>query len=97
VDPRDGVVHCAEHGVTRATFVCGHLVHGAGLGFFAAYDPGEVRPHAWCGRCEDLRIAHGGEWPEEVERSLGVTLLCSGCYDRARERNLVRRGRDRPA
>jgi hypothetical protein len=91
---RRGTVHCVEHGETEPAFVCGHLVRGVGLGFFVAYDPGNARPHAWCGACEALRIRHGGEWPEEVERSLGVTLLCGGCYDRARDRNLGSGNRD---
>ena len=85
----DGRVHCREHWSTGETYVCGHLVHGIGLGFYAAYDPGNPRPDAWCGDCERLRLAFGGEWPEEVERSLGVSLLCGECYDRVRARNAL--------
>lgn len=85
--PRD--VLCAEHGRTEATFVCRHLVHGAGLGFLSAYVPENPRPDAWCGACEALRLQHDGRWPAEAERSLGVTLLCGGCYDGVRERNFT--------
>jgi hypothetical protein len=87
LDPREGVVHCGEHGESRPAFVCGHLVHGAGLGFYTAYSPDDPRPDAWCGACERLRVQHGGEWPAEVEATLGVMLQCAGCYDRARARN----------
>ena len=89
MDPREGIVQCGEHGESRASFVCGHLVHGAGLGFYTADDPGNPRPDAWCGTCERLRLAHGGEWPEDLEATLGVTLQCGGCYDRARARNSI--------
>lgn len=89
MDPRDGVVHCEEHGESQATFVCRHLVHGMGLGFYTADDPDSARPDAWCGACERLRVQHGGEWPEDVEATLGATLQCAGCYDRARVRNAV--------
>jgi hypothetical protein len=89
LDPRDRVVQCAEHGESRATFICGHLVRGTGLGFFSAEDPDNPRPDAWCGACERLRVQHGGEWPEEVESTLGVTLQCAECYDRVRARNAL--------
>jgi hypothetical protein len=88
MEPREGTVYCAEHGEHDATFVCSHLVSGMRLGFFTAEDPGNPRPDAWCGRCERLRLQHGGAWPEEVERTLGVTLQCSACYDEARARNI---------
>lgn len=87
MDPRQGMVRCAEHGDGSAAFVCGHLVHGDGLGFHTAHDPGNARPDAWCGACEELRVRHGGEWPERVEATLGVTLQCAACYDRVKARN----------
>lgn len=83
------MVRCGEHGESPATFICGHLVRGKGLGFHTAYDPANPRPDAWCGDCEDLRLRHGGVWPEHVEATLGVTLQCAACYDRARARNEI--------
>lgn len=85
-------VVCAQHGEQHQTFVCEHLVHGEGLGFFQADDEQNPRPDAWCSRCELIRQAHGG-WTEESENMLGVKLLCGACYDRAKQRNeLISRG-----
>jgi hypothetical protein len=85
-DPRTGRVRCPAHGDTQATFVCGHLARGSGSGFYHADDPTNPRPDAWCGECERRRLECGGRWTEEVEASLGVQLLCGGCYDAARAR-----------
>ena len=39
-----------------------------------------------CDNCELIREAHGG-WNEESEKLVKISLLCSGCYERARIRN----------
>jgi hypothetical protein len=80
------IVDCDLHGKQQQTFVCEHLVHGEGLGFFQADEQENPRPDAWCSRCELIRQAHG-DWTEESEKLLGVKLLCGACYDRAKERN----------
>jgi len=82
-------VHCDTHGNTEKTFVCVHLVQesSAGLGFNGR-KPTKKKPFpdAWCDNCEIIREAHGG-WNEESEKLTRITLLCSGCYQRARIRN----------
>ncbi|MDF1504653.1 hypothetical protein [Roseisolibacter sp. H3M3-2] len=86
-DPRTGRVRCATHGDSAPAYVCGHLARGDGRAFFHADDdPGNPRPDAWCDACERLRVACGGRWTEEAEASLGVRLLCGGCYDGIRAR-----------
>jgi hypothetical protein len=59
----------------------------AGLGF-NRNDPTEDDPFpdAWCDDCELIRTAYDG-WNEESEKLTKITLLCSGCYERARIRN----------
>ena len=48
-------VECGTHGRSYATFVCQHLVNGRGLGFFAADDPDDPQPDAWCAACDKIR------------------------------------------
>ena len=79
-------VDCGLHGKQQQTFVCEHLVHGEGLGFFQADDQENPRPDAWCAGCELLRKEHG-DWTEESEKLIGVKLLCGACYDRAKKLN----------
>jgi hypothetical protein len=79
-------VECDEHGLSYATFVCQHLAHGSGLGFFYNSGSDDLHPDAWCAKCDDVMMAAGG-WNEENEESAGITLLCAKCYDKAKERN----------
>lgn len=81
-------IQCDTHGTGRETFVCSHLAgDAAGLGFNRD-EPSEQNPFpdAWCDDCEVIRAAHGG-WNEEAEKLTKLSLLCSGCYERARIRN----------
>jgi hypothetical protein len=81
-------IQCAIHGPRQETFVCNHLLaNSVGLGFNRD-EPTDERPFpdAWCDDCELIRAAHG-EWNEESEKLVKVSLLCSGCYSLARIRN----------
>ena len=87
-DPSDFKrVHCKEHGIQQATFVCRHIIQtlrdGKPRGFWTSDIPGNPRPDAWCAECEAKVQACGGEWNDESEAFAGVSLLCGGCYDRA--------------
>jgi hypothetical protein len=77
-------VACDVHGPMAPAYICKHLVTGKRLGFFASEETEEARPDAWCSRCEQIRIAAGGEWPEDYA---DIAIICVGCYDQARERN----------
>lgn len=80
-------VSCATHGSSHAAFVCHHLPHGVGLGFFHGDDePEDPRPDAWCARCDEVMQAEG-EWNDDGEDFADVTLVCAGCYDELRARN----------
>jgi hypothetical protein len=84
-DPTEKV-ECGEHGLNHAAFVCQHLAHGVGLGFFCNPNPEDLRPDAWCAECNAVMMADGG-WNEENEKSARITLLCVKCYDDAKVRN----------
>jgi hypothetical protein len=85
----DDSVHCDRHGPARVAFVCRHLVHGSGLGFWHS-DNGPC-PDAWCGEC-DAVMMRAGRWTARAERFAGITLVCNRCYANIRRRNRVRRG-----
>lgn len=83
------ITHCERHGDMQETFVCEHLLYGSELGFFT--DPKDTpnpRPDAWCSNCERLRIKHGG-WNDRSEALIKVNLVCGGCYDEIKERNVT--------
>lgn len=89
VDDEPCTMRCAEHGERQATFVCRHIVEGAGRGFnFAVSDDDDqvAWPDAWCDECNEVYEAEDG-WSEENEAVLAVTAICDFCYMRARERN----------
>jgi len=81
-------IQCSTHGERERTYVCAHLLgETAGLGFNSDEpDSDHPFPDAWCDNCELIRAAHNG-WNEEAERLVKISLVCSGCYDRARIRN----------
>jgi hypothetical protein len=81
-------IQCATHGESQQTFVCTHFLgETTGLGF-TRDEPSEdnLFPDAWCDNCELIRAAHNG-WNDESQKLLKISLLCSGCYERARIRN----------
>jgi hypothetical protein len=85
-------IQCATHGDSATTYVCTHLTGGtSGLGF-NRNEPTDKNPFpdAWCDDCELIRTAHGG-WNRKSEKLASISMLCSGCYERARIRN-ERRG-----
>jgi len=82
---------CGTHGERYATFVCRHLVRGAGLGFVEpnrspASDDESDEQCAWCLECETVR-RHQGGWNDISEKFAGVTFICDACFDASRKRN----------
>lgn len=81
--------HCERHGDMQEAFVCEHLLDGIRLGFFTdPQDTGNQRPDAWCSDCDHVRAEHGG-WNEKSESLIKVKLVCGGCYDEIKERNIL--------
>jgi hypothetical protein len=84
-------VVCGVHGTTPATFACRHVASGVACGFHVDPDDGEW-PDAWCDACDERLAAGGGEWTHEAEELADIKVLCTHCYELARDRN-----RDVPA
>ncbi|MGF1742879.1 hypothetical protein L4C34_17750 [Vibrio profundum] len=88
----DRFVECCNHGRQQATYVCQHVIvslqDGIPRGFWSAEpEVGHERPDSWCDACEERVKLSGGEWDDESEEFAGVTLLCSVCYDNAKQMN----------
>jgi hypothetical protein len=82
-------VKCATHGESQATYVCQHIMHsldtGKAVGFHYPADSGGLeRPDAWCWECNEVCRSEGGEWTDKALEFVQVTVLCGGCYDRAK-------------
>jgi hypothetical protein len=82
-------VECHRHGPQQKAFVCEHIASslrtGVPVGFHWSGKDQGPHPDAWCSLCEDARLGAGGDWTPEVEKMLGVTLLCGLCYETAKE------------
>ena len=81
-------ISCGVHGWQEATYVCQHIAQSLATGIPAGFhwpsDSTNSHPDAWCSACEKARIEAGGDWTPEVEKKLGVKLLCGACYDYAK-------------
>lgn len=84
-------VHCSKHGDRRQAYICHHLLHGSQHGFFTDADDALANPHpdAWCSTCEQIRLAHGGEWNEASEALIEVKLVCGDCYEEIKAINVL--------
>jgi hypothetical protein len=83
------MVHCDRHGDRREAFVCDHLLHGAGQGFFSGDDPGNPYPDAWCSKCDQIRAIHGSsEWNQKSMSLVKIRLVCGDCYEEIKARNV---------
>ena len=84
------MVRCALHGLKPRTNVCQHIVTGLARGervgfFWTATQHGNPRPDAWCRECEKRVNLTRGQWIGEALEQVGARILCSGCYDKAKE------------
>jgi hypothetical protein len=81
-------ISCSVHGWQEQAFVCQHIAHtlsiGIPVGFHWSSEQTDARPDAWCSACEEARLEAGGDWTAEVEKKLGVKLICGMCYDYAK-------------
>lgn len=82
-------MECPTHGLQKPTFICKHLQHGEGLGFFEPeeeIDPEWPFKNAWCAKCEVVAIEQGG-WNDVSEKFAQIIPICEGCYEEIRLRN----------
>ena len=99
MDPRESTtdrmsqrtVRCERHGDNREAFMCKHLLHASGLGFFPdAEEPDNPYPDAWCSECEQVRSENGesGVFSDDYAR-VTFKLVCGECYKEIKAKNVV--------
>ena len=82
-------MECPIHGKGKPAFICQHLQHGSGLGFFVPAEPptpDDPWQQGWCAECEKLAI-RVGEWNDESEAFAQFRWVCEACFEIARKRN----------
>ena len=85
---RAEVLQCASHGLSMTCYVCEHILSGKGVGFNFDTSGEQPRPDAWCDECDRLLDTFGGWDDVPQERHPKIEILCGGCYDAAKLRNL---------
>ena len=84
-------VHCERHGDNREAFMCKHLLHGSGLGFYSETEEQDnPYPDAWCSACEHVRTEDGssGIFKDDYARAT-FKLICGECYKEIKEKNVL--------
>jgi len=83
------IVHCDRHGDNTEAFMCKHLLHERGLGFFCdEEDSLNPYPDAWCSDCDKVR-GESGEFADEYARTT-FRLVCGACYEEIKAKNIDR-------
>jgi hypothetical protein len=88
---RGSQVKCKTHGIQGFGLACTHVAHaidsGEPVGFHWGDDDDMARPDAWCHECElRLRAVPPGETSEQWFLDCDYKILCSLCWDLAKER-----------
>ncbi|MBF7092959.1 hypothetical protein IUY40_15605 [Flavobacterium sp. ALJ2] len=82
-------VICEQHGSKDMSFACIHLAMAIDkkekVGFFYSEAEEDLPQIAWCGSCEQWLLDNGEEWNEAFETLADFKILCSDCYDEAKE------------
>ncbi|WP_270730032.1 hypothetical protein [Shimia sp. Alg240-R146] len=85
---KDSKMECSRHGLRRPAFICSHLQHGRGIGFFEGDgdDPEWPFRSAWCRSCNDV-FEEQGAWNDVSEGHARIMAICEGCLEEIEARN----------
>lgn len=82
------LINCDRHGETPTTFACQHIARGVACGYHASTDdPNDQWPDAWCDLCNAAFQAAGQQWTKASELAASIKVMCTHCYEAARDRN----------
>jgi len=82
-------MECRIHGRRKPAFICQHLQHGSGLGFYTPAEPptaDDPWQQGWCAECEGVAV-EAGEWNDASEAFASFRWVCEGCFADSRARN----------
>lgn len=82
------LIRCDRHGETPSTFACQHIARGVACGYHASTDnPNDQWPDSWCDLCNEAFQAAGQQWTTVAEKAASINVMCTYCYEAARDRN----------
>lgn len=81
-------VECGIHGSKDMSFSCIHIAMAIDkkekVGFFYSEAEEDLPQIAWCTSCEQYLLDNGEEWNDAFQELADFKMLCSDCFDEAR-------------
>nr|WP_294781167.1 hypothetical protein [uncultured Flavobacterium sp.] len=79
---------CDIHGSKEMAFSCIHIAMAIDqkekVGFYYSEAEGDLPQIAWCNSCEQYLLNNGEEWTETFQSLADFKMLCSDCFDEAK-------------
>jgi hypothetical protein len=79
---------CGIHGSKEMSFSCIHLAMAIDtkkqIGFFYSEAEEDLPQIAWCGECEQYLLDNGEEWTDIFQSKADFKMLCSDCFEEAK-------------
>lgn len=81
---------CEQHGSKDMAFTCIHIAmaidNRAKVGFFYSEAEEDLPQIAWCRACEQWLLDNGEEWTDVFQANADFKMLCSDCFDEAKNK-----------
>lgn len=83
-------VSCEVHGLKEISFSCIHIAMAIDskekVGFFYSKAEEDLPQIAWCNSCEQYLLDNGEEWTEVFQAKADFKMLCSDCFEEAKNK-----------
>ncbi|SFD25763.1 hypothetical protein [Flavobacterium phragmitis] len=83
-------VSCEVHGLKEMSFSCIHIAMTIDskekIGFFYSEAEEDLPQIAWCNSCEQHLLENGEEWTEVFQAKADFKMLCSDCFEEAKNK-----------
>lgn len=85
-------VLCETHGTKNMSFTCIHIAMAIDkkekVGFYYSEAEEDLPQIAWCRQCEEWLMDNGEEWTAIFQAKADFKVLCSDCFDEAKNNEL---------
>ena len=85
-------VLCETHGSKDMSFSCIHIAMAIDkkekVGFFYSEAEEDLPQIAWCAKCEQYLLDNGEEWTDTFQTLADFKMLCSDCFEEAKNNEL---------
>lgn len=83
---------CDLHGSKEMSFTCIHIAAAIDsknqVGFFYSEAEEDLPQIAWCSSCEQYLLDNNEEWTDTFETLAEFKMLCSDCFEEAKNNEL---------